>query len=97
MIHVISSQMWLRIRLRIRDLRQQTLPSPHRSSACLHEQQRARAARERMRMNVKNERPTQSTGRAKYVARYLIDVVLGRHGWLTFRQVCGDCREIYHG
>lgn len=39
----------------------------------------------------------QTTGRAKYVVRYLIDVVLGRHGWLTAREVWGDCREIYRG
>lgn len=35
--------------------------------------------------------------RIKYCLRYLADVALGRHGWLTPRQISGDVRSIWNG
>jgi hypothetical protein len=32
-----------------------------------------------------------------YCLRYLADVALGRHGWLTPRQISGDVRVIWNG
>lgn len=33
--------------------------------------------------------------RLRYCLIYLVDVMLGHHGWLTPRQIYGDCCSIW--